>query len=168
MITASDSGIGKATAMRLARDGFDVGVTWHSDRDGAEDTAREIQGLGRRAVVTQLDVTSFGDAADTVEAVATELGGLDVFVNNAGGGDTHPFLKFTLQDWQRVLDLNLAGAFVCAQRAARLMVESETRGRIRQRGRPGRDRHADDRGPRLVDGGLMLTSAEFNREAAHS
>ena len=130
MITASDSGIGKATAVRLARDGFDVGVTWHSDRDGAEDTAHEIEGLGRRAVVTQLDVTSFSDAADTVEAVATELGGLDVFVNNAGGGDTHPFLKFPLEDWQRVLDLNLTGAFVCAQRAARLMIESETRGRI--------------------------------------
>ena len=62
--------------------------------------------------------------------MATELGGLDVFVSNAGGGDTHPFLKFLLEDWQRVLDLNLTGAFVCAQRAARLMVESEIRGRI--------------------------------------
>ena len=130
MITASDSGIGKATAVRLARDGFDVGVTWHSDRDGAEDTAREIQGLGRRAVLRQLDVTNFGDAADTVEAVAAELAGLDVFVNNAGGGDTHPFLEFPLEDWQRVLDLNLTGAFVCAQRAAQLMVDSGTKGRI--------------------------------------
>jgi NAD(P)-dependent dehydrogenase (short-subunit alcohol dehydrogenase family) len=130
MVTASDSGIGKATAVRLARDGFDVGVTWHSDREGAEDTAGEIQELGRRAVVTQLDVTSVGDAADTVEAVAAELGGLDVFVNNAGGGDTHPFLKFPLEDWQRVLNLNLTGAFACAQRAARLMVEAGTEGRI--------------------------------------
>jgi NAD(P)-dependent dehydrogenase (short-subunit alcohol dehydrogenase family) len=130
MITASDSGIGKATAVRLARDGFDVGVTWHSDREGAEDTAREIQGLGRRAVLRQLDVTNFGDAADTVEAVAAELAGLDVFVNNAGGGDTHPFLEFPLEDWQRVLDLNLTGAFVCAQRAAQLMVDSGTKGRI--------------------------------------
>jgi NAD(P)-dependent dehydrogenase (short-subunit alcohol dehydrogenase family) len=130
MITASDSGIGKATAVRLARDGFDVGVTWHSDREGAEDTAREIQGLGRRAVLRQLDVTNFGDGADTVEAVAAELAGLDVFVNNAGGGDTHPFLEFPLEDWQRVLDLNLTGAFVCAQRAAQLMVDSGTKGRI--------------------------------------
>jgi NAD(P)-dependent dehydrogenase (short-subunit alcohol dehydrogenase family) len=130
MITASDSGIGKATAVRLARDGFDVGVTWHSDREGAEDTARQIQELGRRAVLRQLDVTNFGDAADTVEAVAAELAGLDVFVNNAGGGDTHPFLEFPLEDWQRVLDLNLTGAFVCAQRAAQLMVDSGTKGRI--------------------------------------
>jgi NAD(P)-dependent dehydrogenase (short-subunit alcohol dehydrogenase family) len=130
IVTASDSGIGKATAVRLARDGFDVGVTWHSDREGAEDTAREIHGLGRRAVVRQLDVTNFGDAADGVDAVAAELDGLDVFVNNAGGGHTHPFLEFPLEDWQRVLDLNLTGAFVCAQRAGRIMVESETSGRI--------------------------------------
>lgn len=130
IVTASDSGIGKATAVRLARDGFDVGVTWHSDREGAEDTAREIHGLGRRAVVRQLDVTNFGDAADAVDAVAAELDGIDVFVNNAGGGDTHPFLEFPLEDWQRALDLNLTGAFVCAQRAARIMVESETSGRI--------------------------------------
>jgi NAD(P)-dependent dehydrogenase (short-subunit alcohol dehydrogenase family) len=130
MVTASDSGIGKATALRLARDGLDLGVTWHSDREGAEDTARQIHGLGRRAVVTQLDVTNFSDAADTVEAVAGELGGLDVFVNNAGGGVTHPFLEFPLEDWQRVLDLNLTGAFVCAQRAAQLMVESGMKGRI--------------------------------------
>ena len=130
IITASDCGIGKATAVRLARDGVDVGVTWHTDREGAEDTAGEAQELGRRAVVTQLDVTRFSEAADTVEALAGELGGLDVFVNNAGGGESHPFLEFPLEDWQHVLDLNLTGAFVCAQRAAKLMVESGTKGRI--------------------------------------
>jgi NAD(P)-dependent dehydrogenase (short-subunit alcohol dehydrogenase family) len=130
IVTGSDSGIGRATAVHLARDGLDVGVTWHTDREGAEGAAREIHELGRRAVVTQLDVTSFADAADTVEALARELGGLDVFVNNAGGSVGHPFLEFSLEDWQRVLDLNLTGAFVCAQRAARLMVESKTEGCI--------------------------------------
>jgi NAD(P)-dependent dehydrogenase (short-subunit alcohol dehydrogenase family) len=130
IITGSDSGIGKATAVRLARDGFDVGVTWRTDQEGAEGTAREVGALGSRAVVTQLDVTRFADAADTVEALASELGGLDLFVNNAGGGESHPFLEFPLEDWQRVLDLNLAGAFVCAQRAAQIMVRSATEGRI--------------------------------------
>jgi NAD(P)-dependent dehydrogenase (short-subunit alcohol dehydrogenase family) len=130
IVTASDSGIGKATAVRLARDGFDVGVTWHSDREGAEGTAREVQELGRRAAVTQLDVTRFEHAADTIEELAGELGGLDVFVNNAGGGAGHPFLEFPIDAWQQALDLNLTGAFVCAQRAARLMVDAGTGGRI--------------------------------------
>jgi NAD(P)-dependent dehydrogenase (short-subunit alcohol dehydrogenase family) len=130
IVTASDSGIGKATAVRLARDGFDVGITWHSDRDGAEDTAREVAELGRQAIVTQLDVTRFVDAAETVEALADELGGLDVFVNNAGGGVQHPFLEFPLDDWEDVLALNLTGAFACAQRAAQIMVDAGTKGRI--------------------------------------
>ena len=130
IVTASDSGIGKATAVRLARDGFDVAITWHTDREGADGTAREVEAEGRRAVVAQLDVTRFDEAADTVESLARELGGLDVFVNNAGGGESHPFLEFPLEDWQRVIDLNLTGAFVCAQRAARIMVEAGTEGRI--------------------------------------
>jgi NAD(P)-dependent dehydrogenase (short-subunit alcohol dehydrogenase family) len=130
IVTASDSGIGKATAVRLARDGFDVGVTWHTDRDGAEDTAREVGEQGGRAVMARLDVTRFEEAGDTVEALAGELGGLDVFVNNAGGGAHHPFLDLPLEDWQQVIDLNLTGAFVCAQRAARIMVETGGGGRI--------------------------------------
>jgi NAD(P)-dependent dehydrogenase (short-subunit alcohol dehydrogenase family) len=130
IVTASDSGIGKATAVRLARDGFDVGVTWHTDREGAEDTAREVGEQGGRAVMARLDVTRFDEAADTVEALASELGGLDVFVNNAGGGSSHPFLDFPLEDWQEVIALNLTGAFVCAQRAARIMVDGGNGGRI--------------------------------------
>jgi NAD(P)-dependent dehydrogenase (short-subunit alcohol dehydrogenase family) len=130
IITGSDSGIGKATAVRLAREGFDIGVTWHSDRDGAEDTAREVQSHGRRAVVAQLDVTDFANAADTVETLARELSRLEVFVNNAGGGKSRAFLEFPLEDFQQVIDLNLTGAFVCAQRAARLMVEGGEGGRI--------------------------------------
>jgi NAD(P)-dependent dehydrogenase (short-subunit alcohol dehydrogenase family) len=130
IVTGSDSGIGAATAIRLARDGFDVGVTWHSDRDGAEGTAREVREQGQDAVVTQLDVTNFEDAADTVEVLTRELGGLDVFVNNAGGGVTKSFLEVSLDDWQQVIDLNLTAAFVCAQCAARIMIAAGTKGRI--------------------------------------
>jgi NAD(P)-dependent dehydrogenase (short-subunit alcohol dehydrogenase family) len=130
IITGSDSGIGKASAVALARAGFDVGVTWNTDEQGAKGTASEIEELGRRAVVRHLDVSRFEDAADTVGELADELGGLDVFVNNAATGKHHPFLEFTLEDWQDVLDVDLTGAFVCAQRAARIMVDSGTAGRI--------------------------------------
>ena len=130
IITGSDSGIGKASAVALARAGFDVGVTWSTDERGARGTADEIEDLGRRAVIRHLDVSRFEDAADTVGELADELGGLDVFVNNAASGKNHSFLEFPLEDWQDVLDVNLTGAFVCAQRAARIMVDSGTPGRI--------------------------------------
>jgi NAD(P)-dependent dehydrogenase (short-subunit alcohol dehydrogenase family) len=130
IVTASDSGIGKAAAVRLARDGYDVGVTWHTDEAGARDTAREVEAAGRSSALARLDVTDFAAAADTIESLAAELGGLDVFVNNAGGGSSHPFLEFPLEDWRHVLDLNLTGTFACAQRAARLMVAAGTPGRI--------------------------------------
>jgi NAD(P)-dependent dehydrogenase (short-subunit alcohol dehydrogenase family) len=86
IVTASDSGIGKATAVRLARDGFDVGITWHSDREGAEGTAREVQELGRRAAMTQLDVTRFEDAGDTIRALADELGSSPAAADAASAG----------------------------------------------------------------------------------
>jgi NAD(P)-dependent dehydrogenase (short-subunit alcohol dehydrogenase family) len=130
IVTGSDSGIGRATAVRLARDGFDVGVTWHNDEEGARETAREVEEHGRRAVVAQLDATDFESAGATVERMAGELGGLDVFVNNAGGAPTHPFLEYPLETFREALDLNVTGAFVCGQRAARLMVDAGTPGRI--------------------------------------
>jgi NAD(P)-dependent dehydrogenase (short-subunit alcohol dehydrogenase family) len=130
IITGSDSGIGKASAVALARAGFDVGVTWFADREGGEETLQEVQGCGQRAVLEHLDVTQLPQAAEVIAGIGEELGGLDVFVNNAGGGGRRSFLETSLDVWRDALDLNLTGAFVCAQRAARMMVESGTRGRI--------------------------------------
>ena len=130
IVTGSDSGIGKATAVRLAHGGFDVGITWNTDREGAEDTARGVEKEGRRAPVAHLDVTDFREAAETVSCLADELGGLDVFVNNAGGAPGHAFLEYPLEDFRDALDVNLTGAFVCGQRAARIMVENGAPGRV--------------------------------------
>jgi NAD(P)-dependent dehydrogenase (short-subunit alcohol dehydrogenase family) len=130
IVTGSDSGIGKATAVRLAHGGFDVGITWNTDREGAEDTARGVEKEGRRAPVAHLDVTDFREAAETVSRLADELGGLDVFVNNAGGAPGHAFLEYPLEDFRDALDVNLTGAFVCGQRAARIMVENGAPGRV--------------------------------------
>jgi NAD(P)-dependent dehydrogenase (short-subunit alcohol dehydrogenase family) len=88
-----------------------------------------VEATGRRAVASHLDVTA-DEAGDVVESLASDLGGLDVFVNNAGGAPTHPFLEFPLEDWRDAIEVNLTGAFVCGQRAARIMVEAGTPGRI--------------------------------------
>jgi NAD(P)-dependent dehydrogenase (short-subunit alcohol dehydrogenase family) len=130
IVTGSDSGIGKASAIALARAGFDIGITWNTDQQGAEGTAEEVRGLARSAAVRQLDVSRFEEADAIVGELAEQLGGLDVFVNNAGTGKSHPFLDFPLADWQDVLDVDLTGAFVCARRAARIMVAAGTPGRI--------------------------------------
>ncbi len=130
IVTGSDSGIGRSTAEALAREGFDVGITWHSDEPGAQETARQVEQEGGKAVVEQLDVTRGSDAAVVVERVAERLGGLDAFVNNAGGVPPQPFLELSLSDWREALELNLTGAFVCGQRAAKLMVDARRGGSI--------------------------------------
>jgi NAD(P)-dependent dehydrogenase (short-subunit alcohol dehydrogenase family) len=130
IVTGSDSGIGKATAVELARAGCDVGVTFHADEQGARGTVEEVRAAGRRAALAQLDVTKLADAPVLVRDLADTLGGLDVFVNNAGTGEDSPFLDLDLETWRTTLETDLTGAFVCGQQAARLMVESGTLGRI--------------------------------------
>ncbi len=130
IVTASDSGIGRATAVALARDGFDVGITWHSDKPGAAGTAAEVREHGRRAEVRRLDLSDAASGAGVVDELATALGGLDAFVNNAGTGDSTPFLDVELDRWRHVLEVDLTGAFVCVQAAARRMVAAGTPGRI--------------------------------------
>jgi NAD(P)-dependent dehydrogenase (short-subunit alcohol dehydrogenase family) len=130
IVTGSDSGIGQATAIALAEAGCDVGVTWHRDDQGAEETAAGVRAAGRKAAVARLDVADLTEAPGVVDGLAGNLGGLDVLVNNAGTGVASPFLDQSLEDWRQVLDTDLTGAFVCAQAAARRMVAAGRGGRI--------------------------------------
>jgi NAD(P)-dependent dehydrogenase (short-subunit alcohol dehydrogenase family) len=130
IVTGSDSGIGKATAVALARQGHDIGITYSRDADGASATADEVRRNGRDAHVRHLDLTRARDVQPAIEELADALGGLDVLVNNAGSGASTPFLEVDLAQWGDVLAVNLTGAFLAAQAAARRMVGSGTRGRI--------------------------------------
>lgn len=122
VVTGSDSGIGRATAVRLARDGMDVGITWHTDRDGAEETAAAVREAGARAEVRHLDLTRLPEAAGVVDELADALGRLDVLVNNAGTGTSTPFLDIGHATVRQVLEVDLVGPFLCSQRAARRMI----------------------------------------------
>lgn len=130
IVTGSDSGIGKATAVALAEAGLDVGITWHTDSEGAEGTAEEVRAQGRRAVVAQLDLTDVPACGKVIDQLADELGGLDVFVNNSGTGASVPVLELEHDQWRQILLTDLDGAFVCIQRAARRMVAAGNGGRI--------------------------------------
>jgi NAD(P)-dependent dehydrogenase (short-subunit alcohol dehydrogenase family) len=130
IVTGSDSGIGRATAVALARHGYDIGVTWHEDEPGANETAEEVRATGRRAEVRRLDLSDATNGPPVIDALADALGGLDVLVNNAGTGDTTAFLEVPLDTWRHILETDLTGAFLCAQAAARRMVTGGRGGRI--------------------------------------
>ncbi|MGX4687986.1 SDR family oxidoreductase [Streptomyces sp. JNUCC 63] len=130
VITGADSGIGRATAVRLAEAGMDIGITWHSDEKGAQETAEEVRGKGRRAAVARMDLTRLPADTEAVDRLCDELGRLDVLVNNAGTGTATPFLDLTLDDMRRVLDVDLVGPFLCGQKAARRMIRQGGGGRI--------------------------------------
>jgi NAD(P)-dependent dehydrogenase (short-subunit alcohol dehydrogenase family) len=130
IVTGSDSGIGRATALALAGRGFDVGITWHSDEAGARATARQVEGCGGRAVVERLDLTAGEAVTGVIDALADRLGGLDVLVNNAGANHRAAVVDDTLQGWRRALELNLTGPFLASRTAARRMLAARTAGRI--------------------------------------
>jgi NAD(P)-dependent dehydrogenase (short-subunit alcohol dehydrogenase family) len=130
IVTGSDSGIGEAAAVVLARRGYDVGITWHGDEDGARGVAAKVEAEGRRAVVGHLDLSSPPAGVEVIDELAERLGGIDVLVNNAGTGGGGPFLETSFEDWRHVLSVDLDGPFLCSQRAARRMIAQGGGGRI--------------------------------------
>ncbi|OJF11900.1 SDR family oxidoreductase [Couchioplanes caeruleus] len=130
VVTGSESGIGRAIAVALAEDGYDVGITRHRDTAHAQRTADEVRKAGRRAEIRSLDLTRLPGAAAVVDDLAEALGGIGVLVNCAGTGTATPLLDTRWEQWRQVLAVDLDGPFLCAQRAARRMVAARRGGRI--------------------------------------
>ncbi|MET8203149.1 SDR family oxidoreductase [Micromonospora taraxaci] len=130
VVTGADSGIGKACAIALAEAGFDIGITWYGDPDGAERTATEVRAADRRCEVAEVDLRRLPEAAAVVDDLADRLGGIGVLVNNAGIGGSAPFVDTGWEQWREVLAVDLDAPFLCAQRAARRMRAAGTGGRI--------------------------------------
>ena len=130
LVTGAQQGIGRGIALAFAREGADIAVNYLDDRVEAEKVMREVCAAGQRAVLVRADVARPTDAQTMVAQVLSELGGLDVLVNNAGVYPRVPFLEMRETDWDLVLDVNLKGGFFCAQAAARAMVAAGQRGSI--------------------------------------
>jgi len=130
IVTGGNSGIGRAIAVTLAEAGFDIGFTWHAEEERAESAVEEIGRHGRRAEARQVDLHD-GEAGERVVGeLADALGGVDVFVSNAGYGTSKPVLDTTAEDWRGVLEVDLTAAFLCFREAARRMVTAGSGGRV--------------------------------------
>jgi NAD(P)-dependent dehydrogenase (short-subunit alcohol dehydrogenase family) len=129
IVTGADSGIGQAAAKLLATEGYDVGVTFHTDSEGIQGTAEEVEKRGQRCIVEQLDADA-PDAGVVIERLAEQLGGVGVLVNVAGTGHSSKALDLDLETWRHVLATDLDGPFLCAQAAARRMIAARRGGRI--------------------------------------
>lgn len=121
LVTGASKGIGKGIALELARQGCDVAVNFHSDRDGAEATANEIRQMGRNAFAVGGNVGASADVDVMFKTVFDRFPRLDILVNNAGVQTWKDLLDLEEAEWDRVLDTNLKGCFLCTQRAARHM-----------------------------------------------
>jgi glucose 1-dehydrogenase len=131
LVTGAATGIGRATALRLAAEGAAVVVNYVGPSDDADSVVAEIEGDGGRAIAIGADVSNEDEVRSMFARATGELGGpVDLLVNNAGVEKPFKLVDMPLEEWRRVLDVNLTGTFLCSREAARGMTEWGVSGTI--------------------------------------
>jgi glucose 1-dehydrogenase len=128
LVTGANSGIGKAVALGLARAGADVVVNYVTHPETADDVAHEIEGMGRKAITWQADVSREDDVEQMFAGAIAHFGTLHIAVSNAGLQRDAKFDEMTLEQWNTVIGVNLTGQFLCTRAATR---EFKRRGVVR-------------------------------------
>ena len=122
-LTGAGSGIGRATALRLAREGANVTIVGLVDEDNQE-TARQVETIGRQALAITCDVTDSDAVQAALRATVNTFGGIDIAFNNAGIEQRPtPAAELTEEQWHRVIDVNLRSVFVCMRHEIPLLLE---------------------------------------------
>jgi L-rhamnose 1-dehydrogenase len=130
LVTGASRGIGRATAIECARQGADVGLNVFRDPRAAEEVAQAIRDLGRKVVIFDGDVADPDNAPAFVQAAVAGLGGVDVFVSNAGICPFHAFLDMPRETYERTVGVNMTGAYFMVQAAANQMVKQGRGGAV--------------------------------------
>jgi NAD(P)-dependent dehydrogenase (short-subunit alcohol dehydrogenase family) len=121
LVTGASQGVGRGIALGLAENDWDVGVNYHGNQAGAEDTAETIRAKGRQAWLLPADVGDSQQVQAMFELLDRQAGRLELLVNNAGVQTWASLLELCEEDWDRTIRTNLKGTFLCTQQAARRM-----------------------------------------------
>ena len=130
LVTGASHGIGQAIAITLANNGYDVGVNYCNNADGAEETCRLARQAGAKAVALRADVGDYQALCGLFDAFFAKFGAIDLMVNNAGVSEFHPLLEVTEEQWERVTRIDWKAAYFGTQLAARNMAANGTAGVI--------------------------------------
>ena len=126
LVTGASRGIGRATAIRLAREGCNVVVNYVKDEKSAESAVKEITGLGRKAIAIKTDVASEEQVKNMVEETVKTFGKIDILVNNAGIVWDIPLFEKTMEQVRRTIDVNFMGVFLCSKYVALEMKKAKS------------------------------------------
>jgi len=128
-ITGGSRGIGRAIARRLAKDGFNIVINYSKSDRSAEEVVREVKEYGVEAMAIKCDVSKYDEVEKAIDKIVEEFGSIDVVVNNAGISLRALVTETTEEQWERVINTNLKGAFLCSRRALPAMITNKA-GRI--------------------------------------
>ena len=125
LVTGAAKGIGRAIAIRLAQEGYNVALHYNTSRGEALNTCAELEALGVSAIALQADLRDSSQALELVQSASRELGGLGVLVNNVGNYLKKPLDALTLEDWHEMLNSNLNNTFYTCHAALPIMREQQ-------------------------------------------
>ena len=130
LVTGASRGIGRSIAIALGRRGAKVIINYASREDAAREAMAAVEAAGGTAAIAGFDVGNAAQVAEAIKAIGKDHGGLDILVNNAGVAINGMLMRFSDDQWQKTLQINLGGAFHCIRAAATLILRAKTAGRI--------------------------------------
>ena len=130
VVTGAGTGIGQAIALAFAEAGASVVVDYVGNASVSEDTISKINAMGKKSLGVDADISLPDEVNDLIQKTVATFGKLDIFVNNAGIEKKIDFVDYPLNEWQKIMAINLTGPFLCSQAAATQMIKQGNGGRI--------------------------------------
>ncbi len=131
LITGSDSGIGQATAIEFAKEGANVVITWHTDKEGAEKTLKGVEKAGQKGIIIKVDVSEEKEVEEMFDTALEKFGTIDILMNNAGIDASGTKVEnLSTERWHKAFRTNVDGYFFCARRFINIRKKAGGKGKL--------------------------------------